>query len=40
MLLSTYFLVWPAISAGVMALLVVALIRDLKQARQEGNGMV
>lgn len=39
-LLTFYILVWPVISAGVLAVLIVALVRDLRAARSEGQGMV
>ena len=39
-LLTFYILIWPVISAGVLAVLVVALLRDLRAARSEGQGMV
>lgn len=39
-LLTAYILVWPVISAGVLALLIVSLIRDLRAARRDGQGMV
>lgn len=39
-LLTFYILVWPVISAGVLALLIVALIRDLRAARRDGQEMI
>lgn len=39
-LLTTYMLVWPVISAAVMAVLLVALVRDLGSARRNGDSMV
>lgn len=38
--LVTYILVWPVISAGVLLLLVVSLIRDLRAAKREGREML
>jgi len=38
--LSAYILVWPIISAGILVMLIVALIRDLRQARRDGEEMV
>ena len=35
-----YILVWPVISAGVLLLLVVSLIRDIRQARKTGKKMI
>lgn len=39
-LLTFYILIWPVISVGVLGLLVVALIRDLRAARREGQTMI
>lgn len=39
-LLTTYMLVWPVISAAVMLVLVVALFRDLRLARRNGDAMI
>ncbi|MBP6018627.1 MAG: putative transporter small subunit [Burkholderiaceae bacterium] len=39
-LLTTYMLVWPVISAAVMMVLVVALFRDLRLARRNGDAMI
>lgn len=38
--LTAYILVWPVISAGVLVLLIVSLIRDMRAARRDGQGMV
>jgi len=38
--LSAYILVWPVISAGILIMLIVALIRDLRQARRNGDDMI
>lgn len=38
--LTAYILVWPIISAGILALLLVSLVRDLREARRDGQGMV
>lgn len=35
-----YILVWPVISAGVLALLVVSLILDIRRARKLGEKMI
>ncbi|MCQ9617498.1 putative transporter small subunit [Paenalcaligenes niemegkensis] len=35
-----YILVWPVISAGVLAVLVVALVRDLRAAKRDGHEMI
>lgn len=39
-LLTFYILVWPVISVGVLAVLIVALIRDLRAARRDGQTMI
>lgn len=38
--LSAYILIWPVISAGILVMLIVALIRDLRAARRSGDEMV
>lgn len=35
-----YIMVWPVISAGILVLLVTALIRDLRAAKREGREMI
>lgn len=39
-LLSFYILIWPALAAGVMVLLCVALVRDIRAARKKGTSLV
>lgn len=39
-LLTSYFLIWPVISAGVLALLIIALVRDARNARRSGADMI
>lgn len=39
-LLTFYILIWPVISTGVLAVLVVSLVRDIRRARREGKSMV
>lgn len=39
-LLTFYILVWPVLSAGVLAVLIVALIRDMRAARRDGQSMI
>lgn len=39
-LLTFYILIWPVLSAGVLAVLVVALVRDLRAARRGGQEMI
>lgn len=38
--LTAYILVWPAMSAGILILLLVALFRDLRAAKREGREML
>lgn len=40
LLLTTYILVWPALSLGVLMLLIVALVRDMRAARRNGEDMI
>ena len=39
-LLTTYILVWPVISAGVLLVLLVALFVDIRSAKREGRDML
>jgi hypothetical protein len=39
-LLTGYFLVWPIVSAGVLVVLIVALLRDMRNARRDGEEMI
>lgn len=39
-MLTLYILVWPVLSAGILALLIVSLIRDMRKARKSGDEMV
>ena len=39
-LLSFYILVWPVLAMGVLTLLCIALIRDIRAARRKGTGLV
>ncbi|HLU20349.1 MAG TPA: putative transporter small subunit [Pusillimonas sp.] len=38
--LSVYILIWPVISTGILIMLIVALIRDMRAARRSGEEMV
>jgi len=38
--LSAYILIWPVISAAILAMLVVALIRDVRRAHRNGDEMI
>lgn len=40
MWLTAYFLIWPAISAAILAILCVTLWRDISAARQSGKSMI
>lgn len=40
LLLSSYVLVWPVVSAGVLAVLLVALVKDMQTARKNGDSMI
>ena len=39
-LLSTYILVWPAISAVVLYVLCRGVVKDIRDARREGRDLV
>lgn len=39
-LLTGYILIWPVISAVILLLLIVALIRDLHHARKNDGEMI
>lgn len=39
-MLTLYILIWPAISAIVLALIVVTFLRELRQAKKEGRKVV
>ncbi len=39
-LLTGYILIWPVISAVILLLLIVALIRDLRYARKNDGEMI
>lgn len=38
--LTTYMLIWPVISAAILVLLVVSLVRDMRAARKSGKDMI
>ena len=40
LLLTAYILVWPVISAGILLVLIVALIRDLRAASKSDSEMI
>ncbi|WP_454677890.1 putative transporter small subunit [Achromobacter marplatensis] len=40
MWLTVYFLIWPALSAAILALLCVTLGKDIRAARRSGLAMV
>lgn len=39
-LLTLYILIWPVISAGVLAVLLFSLFKDIRKARRDGKSMV
>ncbi|GAB2980409.1 MAG TPA: putative transporter small subunit [Actinotalea caeni] len=39
-LLTAYVLVWPAIVAGVLLVIVRAFVRELRRARAEGRRII
>ena len=40
MWLTAYFLIWPAISTAILAILCVTLWRDISAAKQSGKSMI
>ena len=38
--LGVYILIWPVISAAILVMLVVALVRDMREARRNGDEMI
>lgn len=40
LVLTTYILIWPVISAAVLLVLIVALIKDLRAAGKDDESMV
>ncbi|WP_233214287.1 putative transporter small subunit [Pollutimonas nitritireducens] len=40
LVLTTYILIWPVISAAVLLVLIVALIKDLRAAGKDGESMI
>lgn len=39
-LLSSYVLVWPVVSAAVLFVLMVALVKDMRAALKDGDSMI
>ena len=39
-MLTFYILIWPLLSAGVLALIVYTFTRELRQAKREGKRVV
>ena len=39
-LLSAYVLVWPAVVAGVLFVIVRAFLREIREARKDGRPMI
>ncbi len=40
MMMTIYFLVWPVLSAVILLLLIVNLVRDWRNARKTGEAMI
>ncbi|MGO3123084.1 MAG: putative transporter small subunit [Advenella sp.] len=40
LLLTTYIFIWPVISAVILLVLVVALVRDLRHANKSDREMI
>jgi len=40
LVLTAYILVWPVISAAVLLMLIVALIKDMRAAGKDGDSMI
>ena len=40
LLLTTYIFIWPVISAVILLVLIVALVRDLRAASKSDNEMI
>lgn len=40
MWLTYYILIWPAISAVILGILLVALWRDIRHAKRSGHAMI
>ncbi|GHC42194.1 hypothetical protein GCM10010096_11140 [Alcaligenes pakistanensis] len=40
MMMTIYFLVWPVLSALILLLLIVNLVRDWSNARKTGEAMI
>ncbi|HEY9281224.1 MAG TPA: putative transporter small subunit [Eoetvoesiella sp.] len=38
--LTAYILAWPVVSAAILVLLVVTLIKDMRAARKSGEDMI
>lgn len=39
-LMSFYILIWPVVSAGILALLIISLVRDIRQSKANGTEMI
>ena len=40
LLLSAYVLVWPVIAAAILVMLVFAVVRDVRAAKEDGREMI
>lgn len=39
-IMSFYILLWPVVSAAILALLITSLVRDIRQAKVNGTEMI
>lgn len=39
-MLTLYILIWPLVSAIILAIIVVAFLRELREAKKEGKKIV
>ncbi len=39
-ILTAYILAWPVLSLGILALLIVSLVRDIRHSRKTGEEML
>ncbi|WP_235906789.1 putative transporter small subunit [Pseudomonas saliphila] len=40
LLLGSYILIWPLVSLAVLAVILIATLKDIRKARQEHRGLV
>lgn len=39
-LLTTYVLVWPVVTAGILAVIIRAFVKDAREAKREGRRII